>query len=119
MSEGIHLNAEMADNQLKVLKDCREILDTCRDALTGLREGQTSLIWTADGKSVELVQALQQKYDAGLSWLEKLERDVTEAAENLRKAIDDTVLLDENQKAAFQTLLYRVGPPGPHKMYAI
>lgn len=116
----IQLNREMADSQYKLLVECTDMLDKCQETAESLREGQTELIWTADGKAVDLAAALSAKYTASVQWLTELRNELREASENFDRAVKDTTLLDDTEKAQYQNLLYRtVGRLGPNKPIAI
>ncbi|MFD5224380.1 hypothetical protein ACFWHT_02025 [Microbacterium sp. NPDC058342] len=120
MIQIMQLDEDSADLQVKLVLECIDKLNTCLETVASLEEGQTSLLWTADGKSVELTAALKAKYRAGGLWLQELHKQVEEARANLLQAIKDTKLLDDNQKAGYQDLLYRaVGPLTPMKPIAI
>ena len=116
----IQLNAEMANSQSKLLVECTDLLDKCLDLTESLREGQTALVWTEDGKAVELAKVLTSKYESSVKWLTDLRKELLEAKENLDKAIKETTLLDEAQKASYQNLLYTaVGSKLSNKPIAI
>lgn len=116
-SETFQMDLERAEQQVDFLEKCFESLEQSRQMLEEIRKDQTALLWTADGKAVELTAVLRSKYQAGVKWLAVIGADLEESRLNLRKAIDDTLALDDTQKAAFQTLLYRVA--GPMKPIAI
>ncbi|GAA2860803.1 hypothetical protein MIAR_22470 [Microbacterium arabinogalactanolyticum] len=112
----MQLDESMANSQLKLIAECKELLDSCEKASESLREGQTSLIWTADGKSVALAEVLTSKYNASVKWLKDIRKEVDEAAVNLDKAIKETKLLDEQSKDAFSAQLVSVvGTIGHYK----
>jgi hypothetical protein len=116
----IQLNAEMANSQSKLLVECTDLLDECLSLAQSLGEGQTALIWTEDGKAVDLAKVLTSKYESSVKWLTDLQDELREAKENLDKAIKDTTLLDEAQKASYQNLLYTaVGSKLSNKPIAI
>ncbi|WP_309127393.1 hypothetical protein [Microbacterium sp.] len=119
MAKIIQLDAEMADSQFKLLVECTEMLDKCQETAESLREGQSSLVWTADGKSVDLAAALTSKYNSSVLWLTELRKELREASENLDRAVKDTTLLDDTQKSQYQNLLYRAVGRGPNKPIAI
>ena len=108
MIEAMQLDESMAQSQLKLIAECKELLDKCEETSANLREGQTSLVWTADGKAVELAAVLTSKYNASVKWLRELRREVDDAAANLDQAIKETKLLDERSKDDFTAQLVRV-----------
>jgi len=108
MIDIMQLDASMANSQLKLIAECKELLDQCEETSENLREGQTSLVWTADGKSVALAEALASKYNASVKWLRELRKEVDDAAANLDKAIKETTLLDDASKDVFTAQLVRV-----------
>ena len=115
VTKGIKLNADNADYQVRRLQECVDALRSSQKLMQNLREGQTATIWTADGKSVELTEALKGRYRSANLWLDELARQVEEARVNLEKAIAETDQLDADQKAHYQNLLYRtgMGPTAP------
>lgn len=101
------MDAETADTQIDLIRDARETLALSRETLEHLAEGQTPVVWTADGKSVDLAGALAAKYQAAMAWRDSIEHALDAAETNLLKAIDATNQLDADQKAAYRNLLYR------------
>src|SRR5690606_24671723 len=108
MIDIMQLDASMANSQLKLIAECKELLDQCEETSENLREGQTSLVWTADGKSVALAEALASKYNASVMWLRELRKEVDDAAANLDKDSKETTLLDDASKDVFTAQLVRV-----------
>ncbi|BDZ39589.1 hypothetical protein [Microbacterium suwonense] len=115
--EGIQLDAETADRQIELLLESQEMLESSSETMVKLAEGQTALLWTADGKCVDLTDELKARYDAARLWLEEISKDVVEARLNLQKAIDETNLLAEMEKERFRALLFKavgvISPTGP------
>lgn len=101
------IDEDTAKSQIDLIEEARITLDDSRATLGHLAEGQTPALWTADGKSVELIAALTSKYQSALKWLEAIHADLDNASANLAKAIQETTQLDEDQKATYQTLLYK------------
>lgn len=114
----IQMNADYAYSQVKLLEECVDALNSSEKVMVRLREGQTTALWTADGKSVALTQALQGGYNAAHLWLNELRLKLEEATVNLLKAIEDTDQLDDAQKAYYQTLVYNASG-GPVKAIAV
>lgn len=107
------MNEETAKAQTDLVAEAYSTLASSRMTLQHLAEGQTDVVWTADGKSVALSAVLTEKYQTALAWLDSIETELNDAATKLDKAIENTVLLDEDQKASHQKLLYRAkGYPG-------
>lgn len=120
MIETMQLDESMANSQLKLIAECKELLDKCEETSESLREGQTSLVWTADGKSVALAAALTSKYNASVKWLRELRKEVDDAAANLDQAIKETTLLDDASKHNFTAQLVNVvGTVGHNKPIAV
>lgn len=111
----IQMNADNAGYQVSRLQECVEALKSSQKLMEDLREGQTGTLWTEDGKSVDLTQALRGRYASAKLWLDELARQLEEARVNLDKAIDETDQMDADQKAYYQNLLYRTtaGPMTP------
>jgi len=108
----MQMDADLAEAQLKSIEKCYEMVQQCAETMEALRENQTEVLWTSDGKSLELTAALRKKYLAARQWLATVKDELDQAATNLRKAIDETDALDTAQKAQYQTLLHRaVGSP--------
>lgn len=106
------IDEDTAKSQISLIEEARTTLDNSRATLVHLAEGQTPTLWTADGKSVDLISALTSRYQSALKWLDSIRADLENASVNLDKAIQETTQLDEDQKAAYQTLLYKaVGTP--------
>jgi len=114
----MRLDAETAERQLKLLDDCREMLQTSTESMRAIRDGQTGTVWTTDGKCVDLTDQLREKYLSGVKWLRALHADVDEAYVNLQQAIKETDLIDENQKVMYQNLIYRA-TSGPNKVMLV
>lgn len=112
----VQLNPDTADSQTKLILESRQRVEESREAMAKLGEGQTALLWTDDGKSIDLMRELKARYVSAQKWLDELDRALDEAARNLNKAISETTQLDADQKVQYQNLLYRaVGntPQGP------
>lgn len=111
----IQMNADNADFQVNRLQECVEALKSSQALMVQLREGQTAALWTADGKSVDLAEALRGRYRSAKLWLDELAKQLEEARVNLQTAIDETDQLDADQKIHYQNLLYRTtaGPMRP------
>ena len=101
------MDEETAKSQIDLIAEAYDTLVKSNATLEHLAEGQTEVLWTADGKSVDLAAALTSKYNAALKWLESIQWDLNEAFVNLDKAIQETNQLDADQKAAYKTLLYK------------
>jgi len=114
--DSVQLDQDTADSQTKLILESRQRIEDSREVMAKLGEGQTALLWTDDGKSVDLMRELKTRYVSAQKWLDALDRALDEAARNLNKAIAETTQLDEDQKVQYQNLLYRaVGtmPQGP------
>lgn len=101
------MNEDTAQTQIDLIKEAWDTLVQSRATLEHLAEGQTSTLWTADGKSVELVEVLNARYAAAIKWLDAIQLDLNTAFVNLDKAIQETNQLDADQKVAYQNLLYK------------
>lgn len=113
---GVRMDADTADSQTKLILESRQTVAESRKVMASLGEGQTGLLWTEDGRSVDLIKELRARYEAAQRWLDSIDRDLDEAARNLSKAISETTQLDADQKVQYQNLLHRaVGttPQGP------
>ncbi|MDQ0614177.1 hypothetical protein QF046_001818 [Microbacterium sp. W4I4] len=114
---GVQMDADTADSQTKLIIESRQSVAESRKVMASLGEGQTAVLWTDDGRSVDLMRELKARYDAAQLWLDSIDRSLDEAARNLNKAISETTQLDADQKVQYQNLLYRaVGtttPKGP------
>ncbi|MDT0156133.1 hypothetical protein Q9R19_00670 [Microbacterium sp. ARD32] len=104
---GFQLDEDTAMRQIKLVEDAQKIVDESRKTMASLGEGQTPVVWTEDGKSVDLTAELKRRYDASGKWLDAISADLATARENISKAIDETQLLNEAQKVHYQNLLYR------------
>ncbi|SJN46173.1 hypothetical protein FM104_14635 [Microbacterium esteraromaticum] len=113
---GIQLDLETAERQVKLLERCQQKLDESVEQMEELRVGQTEQVWTADGKSVDLAAKLTAKYLAGREQLNAIQKDIAEAHENLKLAIEETRLLDEEQKRAFAAMLKTINLGFPIKL---
>lgn len=101
------MDEETAKSQIDLIEDAHNALANSRATLEHLAEGQTETLWTADGKSIDLMTALTTRYNAAIKWLDSIQSDLNDAFVNLDKAIQETNQLDDDQKAAYQTLLYK------------
>lgn len=97
-----------AKTQVALVVEAYDTLVASRASLTSLWNGQSSAVWTSDGKSVALANVVAAKYDAAVKWLDDLETVLTDAAENLRLAIDSTEKLDESQREAYRAQLDKI-----------
>lgn len=101
------MNEDTAQTQIDLIKESYDTLVQSRATLEELAEGQTTALWTADGKSVDLVEVLNARYVAAIKWLDSIQLDLNTAFVNLDKAIQETNQLDADQKVAYQNLLYK------------
>lgn len=101
------MNEDTAQTQIDLIKEAWDTLVQSRSTLEHLAEGQTPALWTADGKSVDLVEVLNARYTAAIKWLDSIQLDLNTAFVNLDKAIQETNQLDADQKVAYQNLLYK------------
>lgn len=101
----VRMDRDMAERQVKLVVEAYKSLNASKSTLEGIAKGQTTAVWTADGKSVELAAMLTARYNATLAWRDALETQLDRARENLRRAIDDTTSLDEAQQAYYIGLL--------------
>ena len=101
------MDEETAQTQIDLIKEAWDTLVQSRSTLEHLAEGQTTSLWTADGKSVDLVTALSERYQSALKWLDSIQLDLNAAFVNLDKAIQETNQLDADQKVAYQNLLHK------------
>lgn len=101
------MDEDTAQTQIDLVKEAYEMLVESRSTLEQLAEGQTTSLWTADGKSVDLVAALSTRYQSALKWLDSIQLDLNTAFVNLDKAIQETNQLDADQKASYQNLLHK------------
>lgn len=99
------MDRDMAERQVTLVVEAYSSLNASKATLEGIAKGQTTSVWTADGKSVELAAMLTARYNATLVWRDALEAQLDRARENLRLAIDDTTSLDEAQQAYYLGLL--------------
>lgn len=105
------IDFDTAETQVGLVVEAYDALVKSRASLTDLGGGQTSAVWTSDGKSVALAAELATRYDSALKWLAALETELTDAAENLRLAISETSKLDDLQKAMYQAQLDKILGP--------
>lgn len=110
MGNEYKMNAEEADYQLKRIQECVDVVEACKQTIDKLDEGQTSTLWTADGKSIDLIDAIKARYTSSKLWLTELTRQLEEAHFNLQKAVDETDQMDAEQKERFQKALGAIGP---------
>lgn len=110
----MRMDAANADYQVKRIVDCVDLVDQARKTLSELREGQTAMLWTSDGKSVDLAEELRTRYRSSEQWLASIREKLADASANLQKAIDETDDLDASQKAYYQVkLVQALGPVSP------
>lgn len=105
LGKSLEMDADAATNQVKLVVDAHEALEKSYGALVILAEGQTTSIWTADGKSVPLAAELTAKYNAALKWYATIHAELIQAAENLSAAIKETTALDETSQAGYLSQL--------------
>lgn len=98
------MDKETAATQIKLVEDAIERLVASREKLESLREGQTAVMWTSDGRSVALAAAFTERYVAAVKWLDGLEETLIEARDNLNKAVTETNDLDEQQDENYQII---------------
>lgn len=98
-------NDIVARVQVALITECYDELSACVETAASLEDGQTSALWTADGKATELTAALKAKYHAAGSWLNDLSNKLDDACMNLKRAIAETEHLQDQQKAAYQRQL--------------
>ncbi|GAA3932755.1 hypothetical protein [Microbacterium soli] len=114
---GFGMNEDAVLRQITLIDEAQDTVDRSRLTMRELGQGQTALLWTADGKSVELAAALRTRYEAGERWLDAIAKDLATARENLHTAIEETRLLNDQQKEHYHNLLNRTGsttsPQGP------
>lgn len=116
---GFQLDEDTAMRQIKLVEDAQKIVDESRKTMADLGEGQTPSVWTEDGKSVDLIEELKRRYEASGHWLDSISADLAKARKNISKAIEETQLLDEQQKAHYQNLLYRTTGTTPNGPIAV
>lgn len=111
------MDEDTVQRQIALVGEAQETVDDSRKAMVNLGDGQTPLLWTEDGKSVDLTAELKTRYESSRRWLDSISADLSAARENLHKAIQETQLLNDQQKAHYQSLLYRTNgttsPSGP------
>src|SRR6218665_1264685 len=88
------MDVDMAERQVNLVVDAYKSLGASKATLERVAAGQTSSVWTADGKSVELAAMLTARYNATLAWRNALEAQLDRAREILRLAIDSTTQFD-------------------------
>lgn len=113
------INEDTANSQIELINQARITLANSRETLEHLAENQTEKMWTADGKSVNLMAALTAKYNSAVKWLDAIQLELDQAAVNLEKAILETTKLDDDQKASYQNLLYKTMGTGRGKPMAV
>ncbi|MFT4157361.1 MAG: hypothetical protein QM630_05450 [Microbacterium sp.] len=91
----VQLNKDEAGRQVKLIEDACASLGASKVQLEGVAAGQTTSVWTADGKCVELAAVLTARYNALLAWRDALDAQLDRAKENLVLAIDSTTKFDE------------------------
>lgn len=99
------MDRDMAERQVKLVREAYQSLGASKTTLEAIAGGQTSSLWTADGKSVELASMLTARYNATLVWRDALETRLDTARALLRQAIDETTSLDDDQQAYYIGLL--------------
>lgn len=99
------MDKETAALQVSLLVEAYETLADSRINLEELREGQTTSLWTSDGRSVALAKALTERYNSALAWLDAIQVKLNDAFDNLNQAIDETDKLDESQKDRYRAML--------------
>jgi hypothetical protein len=111
------MDEDTVKRQIALVGEAQETVDDSRKTMVNLGDGQTPLLWTEDGKSIDLTAELKTRYESSRRWLDSISADLSAARENLHKAIQETQLLNDQQKAHYQTLLYRTNgttsPSGP------
>lgn len=108
VGKGFGMDKEAADNQVNLVVEAHNALEASREALVRLAEGQTTSMWTADGKSVPLASELTARYNAAIKWREAIQLELSLAAEKLRLAIRETTELDDNAQNWYISRLDRV-----------
>ncbi|MBW8762711.1 MAG: hypothetical protein JF592_09030 [Microbacterium sp.] len=99
------MDRDMAERQVKLVVDAYKSLAASKTTLQAVAEGQTTSVWTADGKSVELASMLTARYNATLAWRQALESQLDRAREILRLAIDSTTQFDEETQQRYIAML--------------
>ena len=99
------MDKETAAHQVSLLVKAYETLADSRLNLEDLKAGQTTSLWTSDGRSVALATALTERYKSALAWLDAIQVKLNDAFENLNRAIDETDQLDESQKDRYPAML--------------
>lgn len=108
MQRFLEMDLETAESQVDRVVEAYDSVVSSRKVLGDLAEGQTSSLWTADGKSVALAAALTTRYTAAVKWLDAIEANLKAAAENLRLAIKETTQLNESQKDRYDAQLEKI-----------
>lgn len=101
------MDEETAIRQIALVDDAQKVVDALRVSMVNLGEGQTALVWTADGKSVDLTAELKTRYDSAQQWLDSISAELALTRDNVGKSISTTKLMSEQQKHYYQNLLYR------------
>lgn len=105
------VNKEAADNQVSLIVEAWETLMASKGRLEAMANGQTAKVWTSDGKSVDLANALTLKYGAAVQWVSEIQRTLKEAAVNLEAAIRETDQLDDQQRGDHLKRLEKILAP--------
>ncbi|WP_307377176.1 hypothetical protein [Microbacterium sp. W4I20] len=101
------MDEDTAQTQIDLVQEAYDTLVKSRATLEHLAEGQTTSLWTADGKSVDLATELSTRYQSAIKWLDSIQLELNTAFVNLDKAIQETNQLDADQKASYQNLLHK------------
>lgn len=112
------MDRDTVEYQVKRVVSSAERIGQVKDTLASLQDGQTPMLWTADGKCIDLASELKTRYRSSELAVNDILKRLVAIRDNLKKAIDETDQLDAEQKRGYQVILANAlgpigGPRGP------
>jgi len=105
LDSSMSMDKDVVEYQVKRVVDSAEQIRKAKEALASLQDGQTPVLWTADGKCVDLTKVLKERYHSSELAVDDILKRLIEIRDNLKKAIDETDQLDADQKQGYQVIL--------------
>ncbi|MGB3373532.1 MAG: hypothetical protein WBA87_00130 [Microbacterium sp.] len=99
------MDRDTVEYQIQRVLNSAEQIGQAKKALASLQDGQTSALWTADGKCVDLAGEFKNRYHSSELAVNDIIKRLVEIRDNLKKAIDETDQLDADQKQGYQVIL--------------